>query len=93
MTGGVNGRRYQLLACPALPLNENGRIAQGCRPDRGENLHHDIALSDHVFELVLFPKPPGRPLTVTIWLARKPRPGEPKAALARWTVRAAQTSA
>lgn len=36
---------------------------------------------------------PGRPLTVTIWLARKPRPGEPKAALARWTVRAAQTSA
>ncbi len=31
---------------------------------------------------------PGRPLTVTLWLARKPRAGEPKPALARWTVRA-----
>lgn len=36
---------------------------------------------------------PGRPLTVTIWLARKPKAGEPRAALARWTVRAQQTSA
>jgi ArsR family transcriptional regulator len=31
---------------------------------------------------------PGRPLTVTLWLARKPKDGEPRAALARWTVRA-----
>ena len=31
---------------------------------------------------------PGHPLTVTLWLARKPKAGEPKPALARWTVRA-----
>ena len=30
---------------------------------------------------------PGRPLTVTLWIARKPRAGEPRPALARWTVR------
>jgi ubiquinone/menaquinone biosynthesis C-methylase UbiE/DNA-binding transcriptional ArsR family regulator len=33
---------------------------------------------------------PGRPLTVTLWLARKPKIGDAKAALARWTVRAPQ---
>jgi ubiquinone/menaquinone biosynthesis C-methylase UbiE len=31
---------------------------------------------------------PGRPLTVTLWLACKPKAGAPKEALARWTVRA-----
>jgi ubiquinone/menaquinone biosynthesis C-methylase UbiE len=31
---------------------------------------------------------PGRSLTVTLWLARKPKAGEPRAALARWTMRA-----
>jgi ArsR family transcriptional regulator len=31
---------------------------------------------------------PGRPLTVTLWLARKPKAGAPKEALARWTFRA-----
>ncbi|MEK7246687.1 MAG: methyltransferase domain-containing protein, partial [Pseudomonadota bacterium] len=31
---------------------------------------------------------PGHPLTVTLWLARKPKAGEPRPALARWTVRA-----
>ncbi len=29
----------------------------------------------------------GRPLTVTLWLARKPKDGAPKEALARWTIR------
>ncbi|MSO85455.1 MAG: metalloregulator ArsR/SmtB family transcription factor [Rhodospirillales bacterium] len=33
----------------------------------------------------------GRPLTVTLWIARKPRAGEPKPALARWTVRTGKT--
>ncbi len=31
---------------------------------------------------------PGRPLTVTVWLARRPKPGDLPAATARWTVRA-----
>ncbi len=30
---------------------------------------------------------PGQPLTVTIWLARRPKPGDVPAASARWTVR------
>ena len=30
---------------------------------------------------------PGQPLTVTIWLARRPKPGDVPAAPARWTVR------
>lgn len=34
---------------------------------------------------------PGRPLTVTLWLARKTKAGEPRPALARWTVRTSKT--